>query len=275
MKGICQTHSPWPVLIASAVLLSGCRPTEHAAPKASQPAAVRPQPVSGPGVPSDIPSVVICEDGIRRNVHSTRAWYLCGVANYKVGRYNSASTDLLRCLSLPTKDAAVFRPAALYYLGWTYVEAGETARSVAVFQRITRLDSTPTQKGMAFYSLGDIFWRMKRYGESGHAYQNCLRYTPRDELAYYELGRVAVRQNRFEDARACLLRASALAPSSQRKSHDLAMLGAMDQVHFKNMLAARSEYAAALKLDPHNQTALEGTDEVDRSIEAAAGNVKP
>lgn len=115
-------------------------------------------------------------DVLRRAValdpRNARAQYNLGVGHSALGDDEAAIGAYLRTLEL--------RPAhsrALFNLGMCYLRGGELERAEAAFQQVTEVDRTG-RAAKAYFQLGYVRVRLDRYEQATRAYRDAIRIRP-------------------------------------------------------------------------------------------------
>jgi tetratricopeptide (TPR) repeat protein len=134
-----------------------------------------------------------------------------------------------------------------YYMQAPGIVGGGMDKAHAQADAILQLDPAAGRVAKA-----QLFVREKKYGDAFALYEAVLRQQPDDYPALYQLGRLAAESGeRLDSGLASLQRCLAMTPPQNAPGHAAAHWR-IGNIHEKkgDRAAARSEYEAALKLDP-------------------------
>jgi tetratricopeptide (TPR) repeat protein len=159
---------------------------------------------------------------------SSRLWLTLGIAQQADGKSDDARASFERALELDPRSVP-----ALAYLGSTYAERGQYAEAVGLYERaiaggpnfaapyylaadallkqpsfdaarveryLARAVELEPDFAPAHLALGKLFVRQERWDEAAAAFERVTRLEPQSADARYQLGRVYVRLKRQADA---------------------------------------------------------------------------
>jgi tetratricopeptide (TPR) repeat protein/peroxiredoxin len=171
-----------------------------------------------------------------------------GAIFFQRGYLDQAEASFQQALSDDPSSAE-----ALYGIGSVYLNQNKNAAAHESFERCVKLPANyPDTLPDAWNNLGVIATREGRVAESIPCFLEALRLNPVHLLSLDNLGNAYRSQKRWEDARAVLERALALAPQDAEANYSLGMVfaqggeNAKAYEHLQRALNARPVYPEAL-----------------------------
>jgi Flp pilus assembly protein TadD len=159
--------------------------------------------------------IVRLQEALKQFPNSARLWLALGIAQLTYGQNAEAENSFNRSLTIDTKLVP-----ALAYLGVTYAERGLYDKAISFYERAISLNS---KAGALHYLVADTILKTSN-ADTTRAERYLRRATELDPTlaaAYFALGRIYVRANRYNDALPLLERAVSLQPDSVEAHYQL------------------------------------------------------
>ena len=186
--------------------------------------------------------------GVREPSEFRRNYLSYGSLYYQRGYYEQAGNFFQRALDDDSSSAE-----ALYGVGSVYLQAQKNELAQQTFERVTRLQpSYPGTLPNAWNNLGLIAARQHRMQDAVTCFQKALQLSPDHSIALLNLGNAYRQIRQWDDARTILQKAVAVNPEDAEANYSLAMVYA--QMNDSN--AAYQYLQTALKLRPEYPEAL-------------------
>lgn len=173
-----------------------------------------------------------------------QAHYMLGLADAQRRDYGHAVQSLQESVRL----APDFLPAASA-LARIYIRQGRNAEAIAL---LTGLQQRQANNDAVATALGEVYYEQAEYPQSIAHFQQAIQLNPLSALAYAGLARVALDNNRLNEAIDAAQHAVQLAPQVGQYHSILGLAYSYSRLNAQ----AEREFRAALATDPQNALAI-------------------
>jgi len=170
------------------------------------------------------------------------AWYILGVAHYKLGQFPNAADAFRESVRLQPDDAR-----AWYNLGVSCDDLGQFSNAVNAYREAVRLYPGYAS---AWYNLGGAYSNLKQYPAAMDAFQEAKRLNPQDPFVWSSLGTLYNLLGRHADALEAFREAVRLKPDDERGWYGIGISYAKLGQHAK----AVDAYQRSIRLKPNEPT---------------------
>jgi tetratricopeptide (TPR) repeat protein len=151
-----------------------------------------------------------------------RTWHLRGIANFKVGRLESAIDDLSRAIAMNAGEPSYWRDR-----GQVHAKAGQQERASADFDRYlsfyTRNVEVEPEDWSSWNRRGEAYFKLKLWPKSEADFSRAIGLDSENPLPWQNRASCHCEQGKWPEAAADLTRAIALGQNSYRPWHELAL----------------------------------------------------
>jgi tetratricopeptide (TPR) repeat protein len=235
-----------------AVLLAGCTQTPQVAGKPGQTPTVN-VAASGAAFPQikdrrPAPKSSLSVDQVETNAANGGSKRDLGLVYYSTGGFAAAQKELDEAVVQKDSDGL-----AWLYLGYAAMGNGDVDRAVEALKRAgDATDLTPVQRAAALAELGTVHYQgLNEDVQAKEAFTKAVELNPKEGTAAIALGTMLAEKKDSAGAKRCfILAASGLKKGADRASV-YACIGRLEE-ESGDKVAARAQYALAIKDDPDN-----------------------
>lgn len=173
-------------------------------------------------------------DLVKKNPNN--AYYLQRLARAEadLGKHEDAIEHLNKAAKLAPK-----RPMTHYYLGLIYLKIGNERKALEEFQK--ELEVTDQMNELAWYEIGKLYWKVKRYEDAEKAFKFALNRAPGMADVRLDLAKMYIEWGKKDLAKKELLEVLRYDPTSEEARTLMVEIGAVPGVQEKKETTSKEK----------------------------------